>query len=80
LATCALCGGSLVVETGRVSKRTRERVPEYICYRRRANGGCTNTLRMPVTEVNEALLQAIEATPSRPRPSSRSSTSRSATT
>jgi DNA invertase Pin-like site-specific DNA recombinase len=58
LATCGLCGGSLTVET---SPAKRGRVPEYICYRHRANGSCTNTLRMPVVELNEAVLQAIEA-------------------
>ena len=57
LATCALCGGGLVVET---SPRKRGRVPEYICYRHRANGACTNTLRMPVADLNEAVLQAVE--------------------
>ena len=58
LATCALCGGGLVVET---SPRKRGRVPEYICYRHRANGACPNTLRMPVEGLNEAVLQAVEA-------------------
>ena len=57
LATCALCGGGLVVET---SPRKRGRVPEYICYRHRANGACTNALRMPVEDMNEAVLQAVE--------------------
>ena len=57
LATCALCGGGLVVET---SSRKRGRVPEYICYRHRANGACTNTLRMPVEDMNAAVLQAVE--------------------
>lgn len=58
LATCAICGGGLVVET---SSRKRGRVPEYICYRHRANGTCTNALRMPVAEMNESVLQAVEA-------------------
>jgi hypothetical protein len=57
LATCALCGGGLVVET---SPRKRGRIPEYICYRHRANGGCTNALRMSVAEMNEAVLWAVE--------------------
>ena len=57
LATCALCGGGLVVET---SPRKRGRVPEYICYRHRANGACSNALRMPVEDMNEAVLQAVE--------------------
>ena len=57
LATCALCGGGLVVET---SPRKRGRVPEYVCYRHRANGSCPNTLRMKVAELNEAVLQAAE--------------------
>jgi transcriptional regulator with XRE-family HTH domain len=50
-------GEALVVET---SPRKRGRVPEYICARRRLNGTCANVLRMAVTEVNEAVLQAIE--------------------
>lgn len=57
LATCALCGGGLTVET---SPAKRGRVPEYLCHRHRANGACTNALRMPVTVVNEAVLWAIE--------------------
>ena len=57
LATCALCGGGLVVET---SPRKRGRVPEYVCYRHRHNGTCTNALRMPVADMNEAVLQAVE--------------------
>ncbi|MCU1381814.1 MAG: hypothetical protein JWL71_511 [Acidobacteria bacterium] len=57
LATCALCSGGLVVET---SSRKRSRAPEYICYRHRANGGCTNTLWMRVADMNEAVLQAVE--------------------
>ena len=57
LARCALCGGGLVVET---SPRKRGRVPEYVCFRHRAHGTCTNTLRMNVAEMNEAVLQAAE--------------------
>jgi len=57
LATCALCGGGLVVET---SPRKRGRVPEYICARRRANGTCENALHIAVEDMNEAVLQAIE--------------------
>jgi site-specific DNA recombinase len=57
LATCALCGGGLIVET---SARKRGRVPEYVCARRRLNGTCPNALRMAAREVNEAVLQAIE--------------------
>ena len=57
LATCALCGGGLAVET---SPRNRGRVAEYVCHRHRHTGTCTNTLHMKVEEVNEAVLQAIE--------------------
>lgn len=57
LATCALCGGGLYVET---APRKRGRVPEYVCGRRRINGTCANSLRMPVAEVNEAVLQTVE--------------------
>ena len=58
LATCQLCGGGLIVETG---PRKRGRVLEYLCYRHRTNGTCANALRMPVVDVNEAVLRAIEA-------------------
>jgi len=57
LAACGVCGGSLVVET---SGRTTGRIPEYICSRRRHNSGCANALRMPVGEMNEAVLQVVE--------------------
>lgn len=57
LATCALCGGGLIVET---SPGKRGRVPEYLCSRRRANGTCTNMLRISVADMNEAVLQAVE--------------------
>jgi hypothetical protein len=57
LATCALCGGGLIVET---SPRKRGRVPEYVCSRRRLNGTCANALRINVADVNEAVLQAVE--------------------
>ena len=35
-------------------------MPEYICHRHRTNGTCTNALRMPVADMNEAVLQAVE--------------------
>jgi len=57
LATCALCGGGLIVET---SPRKRGRKPEYVCHRHRANGTCPNALRIPVADMNEAVLQEIE--------------------
>jgi site-specific DNA recombinase len=57
LVTCGVCGGGLVVETG---GKKRGRIPEYICHRHRTNGGCTNALRMPVADMNEAVLQAVE--------------------
>jgi site-specific DNA recombinase len=57
LATCAQCGGGLIVET---APAKRGRVPEYVCFRHRANGTCDNTLRMPVADINDAVLQAIE--------------------
>jgi site-specific DNA recombinase len=59
LATCGLCGGGLVVETSKGSPR-KPRTSHYVCHRRRAFGGCTNTLRIPVDALNEAVLQAIE--------------------
>jgi site-specific DNA recombinase len=57
LATCGLCGGSLVVET---SGRKDGRVPQFVCYRRRHNGTCANNLRVSVAEMNEAVLYALE--------------------
>ncbi len=57
LATCGVCGGGLVVET---SARKNGRAAEYVCHRRRHNGSCSNALRMPVGEMNEAVLTAIE--------------------
>ena len=44
----------------RTSARKRGRVPEYVCARRRYNGTCANTLRLPVEDVNNAVLCAIE--------------------
>jgi site-specific DNA recombinase len=57
LATCALCGGGLIVDS---SLRKSERIPQYVCQRARANGSCTNRLRISVAEMNEAVLQAVE--------------------
>ena len=57
LATCGVCGGGLVVET---SARKHGRIPEYVCHRHRHNGTCRNALRVPVAEMNEAVLSAIE--------------------
>jgi len=33
---------------------------EQVCARRRMNGTCENALRMPMVEVDEAVLQAVE--------------------
>ena len=57
LATCGICGGGLVVESG---GHKRGRFPQYICHRHRTNGVCTNGVKVSVTEMNEAVLQAIE--------------------
>jgi recombinase-like zinc beta ribbon protein len=57
LATCAACGGGMVVET---SPRRRGRVPEYHCYRAKHTAVCTNKRHIPVSEMNEAVLQAFE--------------------
>jgi hypothetical protein len=58
LATCGACGGALVVDT---SSRKHGRVAAYVCYRRRHNiTTCANALRIPVAEMNEAVLQAVE--------------------
>lgn len=58
LATCGLCGGGLIVERG--TTRGRPQIPYYICHRHRMNGTCTNALRMPVEDMNEEVLQAVE--------------------
>jgi hypothetical protein len=57
LATCGGCGGGLIVEQ---SNNAKGRYKYYICHRRRMSGTCTNTLRLPASEMNEAVLQAIE--------------------
>jgi len=57
LAKCGVCGGGIIVETI-PGKAGRE--PEYICGRHRRNGSCENALRIPVAEMNEAILSAIE--------------------
>ena len=46
-----------MVET---SSRKRGRVAEYVCHRRRKNGACSNSLRIAVATLNEAVLDAIE--------------------
>jgi len=58
LATCGVCGGGLVVET---SSRKAGRVSEYVCHRHRHNGSCSNALRVGIVEMNETVLQAVEA-------------------
>lgn len=67
LAKCAVCGGGLVVETYVHSKK-KPRVPHYVCARRRASGekACSNALRIPVEDMNEAVLTAIEEHALRP--------------
>ncbi len=35
-------------------------MPEYVCHRHRHNGTCPNALRVPLADVNEAVLQAVE--------------------
>jgi site-specific DNA recombinase len=61
LATCGVCGGGLVVERSGVTRRANGRRAFYICHRRRHHGtACTNTLRVPLADMNEAVLQAIE--------------------
>jgi site-specific DNA recombinase len=59
LASCGACGGGLVVET---SPRKRGRVAEYVCFRHRNHGKgvCANQRHLPVAEMNEAVLAAIE--------------------
>ena len=57
LATCARCGGGLVVEQ---SNNKKGRYAYYVCLRRWHHGTCTNRLRVPIADVNEAVLQAIE--------------------
>ena len=57
LATCGLCGGGLQVEC---SGRRAGRVQQYLCYRYRHTGTCSNRLRVDVAAVTEAVLHAIE--------------------
>jgi hypothetical protein len=47
----------MCVET---SGRKGHRVPQYVCHRYLRNGTCTNTLRVNVGELDEAVLYAIE--------------------
>lgn len=51
LATCAVCGGSVV--------RDRD---AYICLRRRRHGShlCSNTTKVPVADVDRAVLEEVE--------------------
>ncbi|MGH9348757.1 MAG: recombinase zinc beta ribbon domain-containing protein [Vicinamibacterales bacterium] len=59
IATCGVCSGGMVVEW---SNNRKGRYAYYMCHRRRHHGhSCTNALRMSVTDMNEAVLQAIEA-------------------
>ena len=58
LATCGVCGGGLVVEQ---SNNRKGRYAYYICHRHRHHGAaCTNALRIPLADMNEAVLQAVE--------------------
>jgi site-specific DNA recombinase len=57
LATCGVCGGGLVIEH---SNNRKGHYSYYICHRRRTSSTCTNRLRMPIDEMNEAVLQAVE--------------------
>ena len=57
IATCGVCGGGLVVER---SNNKKGQYAYYICHRHRALGTCTNTLRVSVDDMNEAVLAAIE--------------------
>jgi site-specific DNA recombinase len=57
LATCGVCGGGLVIDH---SNNRKGSYSYYVCHRRRTSSNCANTLRMPLEEMNEAVLQAIE--------------------
>jgi hypothetical protein len=57
LATCGECGGGIIVEQ---SNNKKGRYKYYICHRHRINGKCSNNLRIPLLEMNEAVLQNIE--------------------
>ena len=46
LATCGACGGGIIVEQ---SNNRKGRYKYYLCHRRRINGTCSNTLRIPLT-------------------------------
>jgi hypothetical protein len=57
LATCGVCGGSLVVDR---KGRKDAGFSAYVCLRRRTNGGCTNTMRMPVEDMERDVLFYVE--------------------
>lgn len=57
LATCGICGGGMIVET---SGRRASRVPYYLCHRYKNLGTCSNALRVPVSLINEAVLNTVE--------------------
>jgi hypothetical protein len=57
LAKCGVCGGGIVVHTHGKARRNAE----YVCNRARTNGRCSNRLRLPLAELNETILQAVEA-------------------
>ncbi len=57
LATCGVCGGSLVVDR---KGRKDAGAATYVCLRRRTNGGCKNTLRIPVADMEQAVLFHVE--------------------
>jgi site-specific DNA recombinase len=57
LATCGLCGGGLIIEH---SNNRKGKYCYYICHRRRTSSTCTNRLRIPIEDMNEAVLQAVE--------------------
>jgi site-specific DNA recombinase len=59
IAKCGVCSGGLTVETY-FTKAGQPRRAHYVCNRRRASGACSNTLRVPVADMEDAVLTAIE--------------------
>ena len=59
VASCAQCGGGLVVETSSGPRRG-DAYRYYACGRRRHSGTCDNAMRLPAEETDEQVLRAVE--------------------
>jgi site-specific DNA recombinase len=59
MAECSVCHGGMVVER-RPTTRGKPPVHELMCRSYRRGDGCTNSLRVPIALVDEAVLYAME--------------------